>query len=144
MTNEESEIKQWLEQAAPCATVQVGTERIVVDQDTGKLTTEPVKHWSDCSVHSEPAYPAGECDCHLSPVAKVISDFDGGQKRIVFLNEQRMTDTSVGTELGIYRQWQNLTIDEINEVLGSDIHDEPSGTLDFVRAIEAKLKEKNT
>jgi len=30
---------------------------------TGKLTTEPVKHWSDCAVHSEPAYPAGDCDC---------------------------------------------------------------------------------
>lgn len=144
MTNEESETKQWIERAAQGATVQVGTERIVVDTMTGKLTTEPVKHWSDCAVHSEPAYPAGECDCHLSPVAKVISDFDGGQKRIVFLNEQRMTDTSVGTELGIYRQWQNLTIEEINEVLGADIHDEPSGTLEFVRAIEAKLKEKNT
>jgi hypothetical protein len=88
--------------------------------------------------------PAGPCDCHLSPVAKVVADFDGGQKRIVFLNEQRMTDTSVGTELGIHRQWQNLTIEEINEVLGSDIHDEPSGTLEFVRAIEAKLREKNT
>ena len=24
---------------------------------------EPVAHWSDCAVHSEPAYPAGECDC---------------------------------------------------------------------------------
>ena len=24
---------------------------------------EPVAHWSDCSVHSEPAYPKGECDC---------------------------------------------------------------------------------
>lgn len=21
------------------------------------------KHWSDCAVHSNPAYPAGECDC---------------------------------------------------------------------------------
>ena len=20
-------------------------------------------HWSDCSVHNEPAYPAGACDC---------------------------------------------------------------------------------
>jgi hypothetical protein len=29
------------------------------------LTTEqePVTHWSDCAVHSEPAYPKGECDC---------------------------------------------------------------------------------
>jgi len=23
-------------------------------------------HASDCAVHSEPAYPAGPCDCHLS------------------------------------------------------------------------------
>jgi hypothetical protein len=21
------------------------------------------QHWSDCAVHSEPAYPKGECDC---------------------------------------------------------------------------------
>ena len=41
-------------------------------------------------------------------------------------------------------RWQNLTIDEINEVLGADIHDEPSGALQFVRAIEDKLREKNT
>ena len=42
------------------------------------------------------------------------------------------------------RTWQGLTEDEINEVLGGDIRDEPSGELEFVRAIEAKLKEKNT
>jgi hypothetical protein len=24
---------------------------------------ETVAHWSDCAVHSEPAYPKGECDC---------------------------------------------------------------------------------
>ena len=42
------------------------------------------------------------------------------------------------------RTWVGLTEDEINEVLGGDIRDEPSGELEFVRAIEAKLKEKNT
>lgn len=42
------------------------------------------------------------------------------------------------------RTWVGLTEDEINEVLGGDIRDEPSGALEFVRAIEAKLKEKNT
>ena len=42
------------------------------------------------------------------------------------------------------RTWQGLTDEEISEVLGSDIHDEPSGELCFIRAIEAKLKEKNT
>lgn len=36
----EAETKQWIEQAAPGAIVQIGTERIIVDQATGKLTTE--------------------------------------------------------------------------------------------------------
>ena len=27
-------------------------------QEASKLA-----HWSDCAVHSEPAYPKGECDC---------------------------------------------------------------------------------
>ena len=42
------------------------------------------------------------------------------------------------------REWVGLTEEEINEVLGGDIRDEPSGELRFIRAIEAKLKEKNT
>lgn len=41
------------------------------------------------------------------------------------------------------RTWVGLTDEEINKVLGGDIHDEPNGLLEFVRAIEAKLKEKN-
>ena len=37
-----------------------------------------VKHWSDCAVHSEPAYPKGECDCGgFSPVAWLVEDDDG-------------------------------------------------------------------
>ena len=40
-------------------------------------------------------------------------------------------------------EWVGLTEEEINEVLGGDIRDEPSGELRFIRAIEAKLKEKN-
>lgn len=27
------------------------------------LLSKTVEHWSDCAVHSEPAYPKGECDC---------------------------------------------------------------------------------
>ena len=42
------------------------------------------------------------------------------------------------------REWVRLTEEEINEVLGGDIRDEHSGELRFIRAIEAKLKEKNT
>ena len=41
-------------------------------------------------------------------------------------------------------EWVGLTDEEISEVLGSDIHAEQSGELRFIRAIEAKLKEKNT
>jgi hypothetical protein len=40
-------------------------------------------------------------------------------------------------------EWKGLTDDEISKVLGSDIHAEQSGELSFIRAIEAKLKEKN-
>jgi uncharacterized UPF0160 family protein len=40
--------------------------------------------------------------------------------------------------------WVGLTDEEISAVLGSDIHAEQSGELSFIRAIEAKLKEKNT
>jgi hypothetical protein len=28
-----------------------------------EIEQAPVAHWSDCAVHSEPAYPKGECDC---------------------------------------------------------------------------------
>ena len=41
------------------------------------------------------------------------------------------------------RTWVGLTDEEVSEVFGGDIHAEHSGELRFVRAIEAKLKEKN-
>jgi predicted translin family RNA/ssDNA-binding protein len=28
-----------------------------------EIEQEPLAHWSDCAVHSEPAYPKSECDC---------------------------------------------------------------------------------
>jgi hypothetical protein len=40
--------------------VCASTARINMTQDESQ---EPVAHWSDCAVHSEPAYPKGECDC---------------------------------------------------------------------------------
>lgn len=61
---------------------------------------------------------------------------DGMQKQM-----QSSVDKAVN---GMTRQWVGLTEDEINEVLDGDIRDEPSGALKFVRAIEAKLKDKNT
>ena len=41
------------------------------------------------------------------------------------------------------KPWVGLTDEEISEVLGSDIYQEQSGELKFIRAIEAKIKEKN-
>ena len=42
------------------------------------------------------------------------------------------------------KPWVGLTDEEIDEVFGSPMKLEPSFMLSFVRAIEAKLKEKNT
>ena len=53
--------------------------------------------------------------------------------------------TEVIEEKEIYkRTWVNLTDEEIDELHGSPIKLEHSGALKWVRAIEAKLKEKNT
>ena len=145
-------------------------------------------HASDCAVHSEPAYPAGPCDCHLaiasrldelmthayqgsSEAAEKIAaelveiykamqpayqepvamryDFDGYGYQYIDNGSGSDWMTRIKNAEPLYRasqgrQWQSLTDSEISLVLGSDILDEPSGTLEFVRAIEAKLREKNT
>lgn len=99
-------------------------------------------HASDCAVHSEPAYPAGPCDCHLSIASRLdelmTHAYQGSSEAADKIAAELVEkfDKSL--------RWQNLTIDEISEVLGADIHDEPSGELRFVRAIEDKLREKNT
>ncbi len=38
---------------------------------------EPVAHWSDCAVHSEPAYPKGKCDCggYTTPPQRTEQNF---------------------------------------------------------------------
>lgn len=41
-------------------------------------TTKPLVHASDCAMHSEPAYPAGPCDCGASLVAATR----GGRKSL--------------------------------------------------------------
>lgn len=34
------------------------------------LNVEDHKHWSDCAIHNEPAYPKGECNCDGYFIAK--------------------------------------------------------------------------
>lgn len=99
-------------------------------------------HASDCAVHSEPAYPAGPCDCHLSIALRLeelmTHAYQGSSEAAEKIAAELVE------KFNRPRQWQSLTDSEISEVLGSDIHTEPSGELRFVRAIEDKLREKNT
>lgn len=99
-------------------------------------------HASDCAVHSEPAYPAGLCDCHLAIASRLDELMTHAYQGSSEAAQEIANELIEKFDRALH--WQNLTIEEINEVLGSDIHDEPSGTLEFVRAIEAKLREKNT
>ena len=99
-------------------------------------------HASDCAVHSEPAYPAGPCDCHLSIASRIDELMTHSYQGSSEAAQEIANELIEKFDRALH--WQNLTIEEINEVLGADVQDEPSGTLEFVRAIEAKLKEKNT
>jgi len=79
-----------------------------------------IQHWSDCAIHNEPAYPKSDCDC-------------GGYT----------------TPPAAQKSWIGLTDEEILEVLcihveESDDPDEWAYEIQEARAIEAKLKEKNT
>jgi hypothetical protein len=85
-----------------------------------------IQHWSDCAVHNEPAYPKGDCDCgsYTAP-------------------------PNVATPPAAQRQWVGLTDEEILAALcihvdESDDPDEWWSEIKEVRAIEAKLKEKNS
>jgi hypothetical protein len=100
---------------------------------------EPVAHWSDCAVHSEPAYPKGECDCG-GIVA--VADYTALSDKYVALSDKYVA-------LKAQRTWQGLTDKQTTQAIKSmpkgikgwmidwDLHD-------FSKAIEAKLKEKNT
>ena len=100
------------------------------------------QHASDCAVHNEPAYPAGQCDCHLSIESRLdelmTHAYQGSSEAAQEIANELIEkfDRSL--------RWQSLTDSEISEVLGSDIHAEPSSLLWFIRAIEDKLREKNT
>jgi len=76
------------------------------------------------------------------PVAIVISDLDGGNKSIKFLNDVAYMNLMQKTLLYTappQREWHGLTDEEIEQIV--DKHwDDPSM---FAEAIEVKLKQKN-
>ena len=90
------------------------------------------EHWSDCAVHSEPAYPKGECDC-------------GGmrpeQKEQWFAGYKAGYAQAQETDLAMPRKaWVGLAdweIDDVQYDVDCRLH------RSYARAIEAKLKEKN-
>jgi hypothetical protein len=91
-----------------------------------------VAHWSDCAVHSEPAYPKGECDCG-GIVA--VADYTALSDKYVALSDKYVA-------LKAQRTWQGLTDDEIAQGCKESWVAEQA----FQSAVwwaEAKLKEKN-
>jgi hypothetical protein len=102
-----------------------------------------VKHWSDCAVHNEPAYPNGECDCggYTEPEAVAWREVAGKTTQYYDYNEDGR-----GEPLYLHRGWVGLTDEEVGGLTVFDgLHDVEVPILaDFVRAVEAKLKEKNT
>jgi hypothetical protein len=109
------------------------------------------EHWSDCAVHSEPAYPAGECDCGLVPVAWADKHDIEREGHDFYVNRQQPAKNGVPlyTAPPQRKEWQGLTDEEMSEAynVNYSIYKEHVEYVDFVliyRAIEAKLKEKNT
>ena len=97
--------------------------------------TEPVAHWSDCAVHSEPAYPKGECDCG-GIVA--VADYTALSDKYVALSDKYVA-------LKAQRTWQGLTDEEIQECYSEAYKIVQGRQLEiaFYKTIEAKLKQKN-
>jgi hypothetical protein len=57
-------LKERLAQDKALQALHDENERLGLYEDAyAQPEQEPVAHWSDCAVHSEPAYPKSECDC---------------------------------------------------------------------------------
>jgi hypothetical protein len=98
------------------------------------------EHWSDCAVHSEPAYPAGECDCGLVPVAWADKHDIEREGHDFYVNRQQPAKDGVPLYTAPpQREWQGLTDDEIKEIL-----DCGRPNLVNIKKAEQKLKETNT
>jgi hypothetical protein len=95
--------------------------------------TEPVAHWSDCAVHSEPAYPKGECDCG-GIVA--VADYTALSDKYVALSDKYVALKAQRTWVGLTNNELQPIADEYRILFGSWVED-------FARAIEAKLRSKN-
>ena len=109
---------------------------------------EPIKHWSDCAVHNAPAYPSGKCDCggvskEQEPTAYLCENAVGHKYfRWKKPSSEYKPIALYTAHASPQRIWQGLTDDEQMQVAWS-CGAMSADWLDFARAIEAKLKEKN-
>ncbi len=105
-----------------------------IEQALAQTEQEPVAHWSDCAVHSEPAYPKGGCDCGGYTPPKPSPATDEGMKIYKAIADNYTTPP----------QRKPLTDEEIEDLYFDKFS---MGELKaFARAIEAAhgIKEKNT
>jgi hypothetical protein len=108
--------------------------------ETLRARLAQTKHWSDCAVHSEPAYPAGECDCGLVPVAWADKHDIEREGHDFYVNRQQPAKDGVPLYTAPpQRKWQGLTDEEIKDIL-----DCGRPNLVNIKKAEQKLKEKNT
>ena len=110
-------------------------------------TCTPKQHWSDCAVHSEPAYPAGECDCSgFQPEQEPVAWMGAHDETDLYYRKPVQADVVPLYTAPPQREWQGLTENEVSEILDDVIGFNScfGPEKDFARAIEAKLKDKNT
>ena len=111
-------------------------------------TCTPKQHWSDCAVHSEPAYPAGECDCggfQPEQEQEPVAWMGAHDETDLYYRKPVQADVVPLYTAPPQREWQGLTDEEILEEYRQSYGDDGDLTdVYFARAIETKLKEKNT
>ena len=104
-----------------------------------------LKHWSDCAVHSEPAYPAGECDCGGVQPEPVVWHEPGAYGNVTIYEKWAKENGW----LPLYttpqkKEWVGLTDEDISGCINSTASLVKGQFLvEFSKSIEAKLKEKN-
>ncbi len=68
-------IRLWRETGEVDVEILVGGQPVTLTLNGDDVIKIPVLcHWSDCSLHNEPAYPAKPCDCGIGIGIKEVSD----------------------------------------------------------------------
>ena len=123
------------------AAIRVGEELSSVGPDGYYDMT--AEQWLDWAMAQDPRGKNSLAQPEQEPVAWMVYTLDG---KSVFVTDNPTDFSPTHKALPLYtapRQWQGLTDEEIWE-LAAHCLDSVAGRMQFARAIEAKLKEKNT